>query len=293
MAGYGANDMSGIYTGLSGYSGYGSGGGAYGANDMSGSVRNLYTGAPINLNQMAGVGGTGGAMPGATGSGSITSSSGSMSGGGALGDYPLMPDRVSAPNYSNYNYSSDATNYPTFMKNLGENNAQNAFQNQVNSGIRLGNSGQSFMHAQDQMNNSRLGYMNQAGQAQMTVEQTLAAENERRNQLQQNAFGINAGQRGDEIRGLAAFYNARARAQSSGWNTTGGSWSAAGPTSGNSTVTLGGGTRSPAPTNYTDIYGNRDSYSGFSSQNIPATIANGGNSVGWSGYAGSSNWSGF
>lgn len=212
------------------------------------------------------------------------------SGGFNFGGAPLIPGREATPSYTPYNYSSAATDYPTYLKNLGENMSQSSFQNQVNQGIRLGNSAQGYMHAQDGLNQNRLGYMATAGQQQMAVEKQLADENERRNQLLYGNFNSNITQRGQDIGGMASFYNSQARAASgggSGWSSSGSSSSS--PTSGGPTGTYQsiGGTMTGSVPGYTDIYGNRNSSPNFSSQYMPIGVA-AGSGTGWTGGSGSS-----
>lgn len=138
-------------------------------------------------------------------SGSMVTKGGVSSSVGAAYSPGSLPPRISDPGLNPYNYSTEAQSYPTYMRNLGENNAQRAYQTEVNQGGRLGNSSQSYMHAQDNLNNSRLNYMGQAGQAQMGMEGQLAAQNQLNNQNKLNVFGGNITQRGQDIGYMSSF----------------------------------------------------------------------------------------
>lgn len=139
-------------------------------------------------------------------------SSGSMSGGG--GGVPQIP----SPNLGSFQYSSEAQNYPTWMRNMGENQAQQAFQQQVNSGIRLGSAAQGYQHAMDNRNQSRLAYSAAAGQNALTVQQALALEQQRRNDEALRMFGIQVGQRGQDM----SYQESMMRAMSGGGGGGGG-----------------------------------------------------------------------
>ncbi len=119
-------------------------------------------------------------------------------GGGSL-SIATSGQRIASPDMSEFKYSPSATNYPTYMKQLGEANAQQAFQQQARYGAGLGNSVQGYMKAMTDRNNSRLNYMNQAGQAQMGVEGAQStAHNQYQDQLAK-IFGLNVAQRSDEL----------------------------------------------------------------------------------------------
>ena len=79
---------------------------------------------------------------------------------------------IAAPTSSQYQYNNP---YPTYMRNIGENQAQQRFQTAVNQGIRLGNAPQAYQAAMDARNQNRLQYMAQAGQAQFGIDQAQAA----------------------------------------------------------------------------------------------------------------------
>lgn len=113
--------------------------------------------------------------------------------------------RIAAPDISKFQYSQDALNAPTYMRQLGEANAQQAFQNQARYGAQLGNSVQGYQKALTDRNNARLSYMNQAGQAQMGVEgQQRSAQENYQDQLAK-IFGLNVTQRGQEMDYLGSF----------------------------------------------------------------------------------------
>ncbi len=202
-----------------------------------------------------------------------SSSSMQTSGGAASGG---LPARETSPTLSPFSYSQNATDYPTYLRNLGEQNANRQFESQVNQGIKLGNSVQGYSHAMDNMNNNRLSYMSQAGAADMAVQKQLADENARRNQQMIDLYGMNINQRGQDI-GYSASLN---RANASGG-------SGRGYISGMNGTPLprSGDAARNQVTNYTDIYGDR-SYRGPGAY-IPMTSGldlSGGS--GWSTYSG-------
>ncbi len=190
----------------------------YGANDMTGSITNL---GGLSYDQLGGMGITNLANPGVnpwapvpagSSSSSSTSSWGTPgTGGGSL------PPREAAPTITPFNYSSSATSYPTYMRNLGEQNANRQFESQVNQGIKLGNSVQGYSHAMDNFNNNRLNYMSQAGAADMSVQGQLAAQNQLNNQNALALYGMNVNQRGQDT-GYAESLN-RLNASGSGSRT--------------------------------------------------------------------------
>lgn len=115
---------------------------------------------------------TGQAYPGyeyLTGGTSSSSSSSSTVPG-----YNPMP-LPTAPSITQYGVAANAQNYPTYMRNLGEAMAQEAFQKQVNQGIGMGSAAQAYQRALTDRNMSRLAGMSAAGKADMDVQNQLAA----------------------------------------------------------------------------------------------------------------------
>jgi hypothetical protein len=82
---------------------------------------------------------------------------------------------------------------------MGENQAQQAFQHNVNAGIRMGSSAQGFARAEDARNQARLGYQSQAGQQELGIQQALALEQQRRNDEQLKKYGLDISQRGQNL----------------------------------------------------------------------------------------------
>lgn len=133
------------------------------------------SGEPMLGSYMAPSGGTG-AAGGATLGGAGTGSTGG--GYASVLDYARdavsRSPQVASPTLQQAGLSDFARNYPNYMRNLGEVNAQQAFQGQVNQGIRQGNAGNAYQAALMNRNTSRLGYLGQAGQAQLGVDTTSA-----------------------------------------------------------------------------------------------------------------------
>lgn len=132
------------------------------------------------------------ADPNASTTGGSSSSSTLMGSGGSS-----IPS-IAAPNVTPFTYSADSQSYPTFLRNLGENTAQQAFQRQTNR-IGAGNSQQNLMHAQDDLNQSRLGYMSQAGQQQLGVDNAMADNWNKYNSLLAQLYGTQVQQRGQDV----------------------------------------------------------------------------------------------
>jgi len=105
---------------------------------------------------------------------------------------------IAPPDVSRFNYSVDSQSYPTYLRNLGENTAQQAFQRATNR-IQAGNSAQAFMHAQDDLNNARLGYMAQAGKEELGVQNALADNWNKYNDLLAQIYGTSVTQRGQDV----------------------------------------------------------------------------------------------
>lgn len=137
---------------------------------------------------------------------------------------------IAAPNLTPFEFSPDTKSYPTYLRNLGENTAQQAFQRATNR-INAGNSQQNLMHAQDALNNSRLGYMSKAGQENLAVDNSMADAWNKYNALLAQLYGYQVQQRGQDVNYAGTAY----RADNSG---------------GGGVLRLGGGTTSnkPAPT---------------------------------------------
>lgn len=135
------------------------------------------------------------------------------------------------PSMGQFSYSDSAINYPTYMRNLGENMAQQKFQTGVNQGLRLGNSVQGYMKALGNRNNERLGYMSSAGQQDLYAQKHQADELQRRNQLALEGYGL-----------LTQRYNMN-KGGGAGWSSVIGgsrSGSAAQPTASPSYIGMGG-----------------------------------------------------
>lgn len=180
-------------------------------------------------NQMTDIGGNGyrmgasqiyaspAAQPGFTFSNGAPSSSVSSGlsvagGGGGTGS---LPERIPTPDLKPFAFSTEAQSYPTYLRNLGEQNAQRAYQN-ANNRIGMGNSAQNYAHSLDALNTNRLGYMAQAGQEQLGVDKALQSESDFMNQMYGDLFKTNVGQRGQDTDYLAALARINAATNSSG-----------------------------------------------------------------------------
>lgn len=149
--------------------------------------------------------------------GASSASSSGSSGGSSAGS---LPASIAPPDLKPFQYSADSQSYPTFLRNLGENAAQQAFQREINA-AGPGNSVQSLIHAQDRLNNARLGYMSQAGQEELGVQNALAGNQNSYNQLLAQLYGIQVGQRGQDV-GYNESLNRNATALQSSLNAGGG-----------------------------------------------------------------------
>jgi len=227
------------------------------------SIGSNYGGGPLVAGDL-GYGGApvgGGVSGGPSAGGSSSSSTASFTASNGTAPIP-------APNMNGFTFSQDSLNYPAYLKNLGENMAQQQFQSQVNQGLRAGNAGNSYLKAQDQMNMARLNYMGQAGQQSLGVDKAQADEVARRNAEILQRYGIQVGQRGQDLNYAAMLASANSRQQP---------------------VVLGGGQnpltssqlrsqQTGSGTNsYIDIYGNRASDPSFSGSMVPNYVSGGGN----------------
>lgn len=117
---------------------------------------------------------------------------------------------IAAPNLTPFEFSPDSKSYPTYLRNLGENAAQQAFQRSTNR-IGAGNSQQNLMHAQDALNNNRLAYMSKAGQENLAVDNSMADAWNKYNALLAQLYGYQVQQRGQDVNYAATQYNANSR----------------------------------------------------------------------------------
>lgn len=140
----------------------------------------------------------------------------SMMSAGSVGAPGGGMARISGPALGSFNYSQESQSYPTYLRNLGENQAQQAFQRQINTGIRMGSAAQGFQHAEDARNQSRLSYMGQAGQQELTVQQALALEQQRRNDEMLKRYGLDIQQRGQDMDYMSALLTAASSASKGG-----------------------------------------------------------------------------
>lgn len=149
--------------------------------------------------------------------------------------------RVAPPNVSAFRYSQNTQDYPTFLRNLGEQQAQQAFQKNVQSGIQMGGGAQAYQKAIQQRNMERLGYMSQAGREGLGVEKEMAGAHNTYQDLLAKLYGVEAGQRSDELGYLASLNKASGGGGGSftvgGGRSSGGGGSTSG---GGSYIGLGG-----------------------------------------------------
>lgn len=193
--------------------------------------------------------------PASSGSGSGSSSSSSST--------SALPPSIAPPNLNEYQYSTDSQSYPTYLRNLGENQAQQQFQSQVNS-IGMGNSAQNYQHAQDALNQNRLGYMSQAGQAQLGVDQSMMQARNAYNQMLAQLYGTQVSQRGQDV----GYMGDLARANAS---------------MGGSRISLGGGGGSGGSTGQGAFYGLEAQNRQDSQMSIPNSSYMGGYGGGYGG----------
>lgn len=158
-------------------------------------------GTPLTGNYLTGSGGT-------TAAGGTTVGGANATGGGgttynSVLDYARdaisRSPQVASPTLQQASLSTAAQNYPTWMRNLGEIQSQDAFQSQVNQGIRQGNAGNAYQNALRQRNTSRLGYMGQAGQAQLGVDTTQAGLLNDYQRMLLQRYGLDIGQRESDL----------------------------------------------------------------------------------------------
>lgn len=176
-------------------------------------------GAPQNYNvggiRMQALGGpyagqtfTGGNLPGDWFTQTMGGGTGAAAGGGAA-----LPPAIAPPSVSEFGFSQESQAYPTYMRNLGEQQAQRQFQSNVNN-IGMGNSSQNYMHAQDMLNAARLGYMGQAGQEELGVQNSMAAARAAYNNTLAGLYGSQVNQRGQDVGYMGQLANASAKASS-------------------------------------------------------------------------------
>jgi len=107
--------------------------------------------------------------------------------------------REVAPNVSQFNYSQEAQNYPTYMRNLGEQMAQRQFQTSTNQGISMGNAVGGYRRALADRNMARLQSMGMAGQEQLKAEGAQAQQQNFYQDLLAKIYGLGIAQRGDDL----------------------------------------------------------------------------------------------
>lgn len=129
--------------------------------------------------------------------GGASSGSGGAGSAGSYGSAGL-PSSIPAPTLKPFQFSTESQSYPTYLRNLGEKQAQRRFQSARNR-IGMGNSAQSYMHALDQLNLDRLGFMAQAGQEELGVQKALQSEQDFYNNLLAELFRTQVYQRGQDV----------------------------------------------------------------------------------------------
>lgn len=163
---------------------------------------------------------------------------------GTIGAGGGLPAAITPPDIKPFNYSTESQSGPTYMRNLGENMAQRSFQQATNR-IGMGNSAQNFMHAQDRLNNERLGYMGQAAQQELAIQNAMAAQMSEYQRLLAQLYGTQVAQRGQDV----GYAGDLARANATVANSGGG------------VLRMGGGSSSQQSTGtYTPMGGNVPSY---------------------------------
>lgn len=162
---------------------------------------------------LAGYGATGQVQgspyPGVAQWGGASATGGGGTGGGGGGTYSSVLDyakdaisrspQVASPALQQAGLSQAAQQYPTYLRNMGENMAQQSYQSQVNQGIRQGNAPNAYLQALNARNQARLGYMTQAGQAQMGVDVAGAGLLNDYQRLLLSRYGIDVGQRESDL----------------------------------------------------------------------------------------------
>lgn len=124
---------------------------------------------------------------------SASSSSGSTTTTGTAS----LPASIAPPNLTPFKYSTESQSYPAYLRNLGELQAQRNYQQTLNRAT-MGNTNQQFMHAQDALNASRLGYMGQAGQEELGIQNALASSQNEFNKALAQLYGYQVQQRGQD-----------------------------------------------------------------------------------------------
>lgn len=181
---------------------------------------------------------------------------------------PSAPAQVNRPTVSPFAFSQEATQYPNYIRSLGENQAQESFQNQVNQGIRSGNAAQGYQRALDNRNQTRLSVMGQAGQEQMRVEQSMADTLARHNDQLLNLYGLDLNERAHQLDYIAQLYGLNLQQRQQAINYALGlrsqdiSRESIYNRGGGGSVTIGGGRSQPTQGNYIPIgYGAQSAYS--------------------------------
>jgi hypothetical protein len=164
--------------------------GAFGSKDIMGNARGSVAGSQMFAYNMApgAQAGMYGGMPTPGSSSSSSSASSTAS----------LPPSIAPPSLSPFNYSTESQSYPTYLRNLGENQAQRAYQQTLNRAT-MGNSNQQFQHATDALNTSRLAYMGQAGQEELGIQNALASSHNEYQKLLAQLYGYQVGQRGQDV----------------------------------------------------------------------------------------------
>lgn len=126
-----------------------------------------------------------------TGTGSYSSSGSGFAGSG-------VPS-IAPPSISQYQFSPDTQNTPTYMQNYGMMQNQNAFQKSVNLGIKLGSAAQGYMAALNAKNMANMGVMSQAGQARLGIDTAQASNQNAYNDALLKMYGIQVQQRGQDV----------------------------------------------------------------------------------------------
>lgn len=164
------------------------------SNSNSMRILNAATGAPIWDSRTVNFGNRMGGAGMMEIPGLMTESSPSSS-GGTPGN---LPASITPPSISPFNFNTESQQYPTYLRNLGEQQAQKQYQSRLNS-IGMGNAAQNFQHAQDELNLARLGYMSQAGHEELGVQQALQSAQEAYNKMLLDMYGIQVQQRGQDV----------------------------------------------------------------------------------------------
>lgn len=185
--------------------------------------------------------------------------SGSSSSMSMTGSSATPPARIPAPGMSQFQGSQEAQAYPTWLRNLGETQAQKSFQTQVNQGIGMGNAAQGYQAAEQARNMARLGYMSQAGKEQLGVDLQQSGYLNDYQKLLSQLYGIDVTQRGQDIGLQGEIAKANASMYGKGGYTLGGSSSTIGGVPKNQALQNQGGGYIPMGMNPggTDYWGNQ------------------------------------